>query len=78
MMKKLAVFSLTAAGFAFSAVGCASHEANQSSDTPTPVTASTSVDAQAQSPVVSTSASVDANMGQTASSETNTIATNAP
>ncbi len=77
-MKKLAVFSLTAAGFAFSAVGCASHEANQSSDTPTPVTASTSVDAQAQSPVVSTSASVDANMGQTASSETNTIATNAP
>lgn len=79
MMKKLAVLSLTVAGFAFSAVGCASHEANQSSDTPTPMTASTSVDAQAQTPVVSTSANVDASLGQQATTlTTNTTATNAP
>ena len=77
-MKKLAVLSLTVAGFALSAVGCASHQANETAENFSAPTTSAAVEAQAQTPIGSTSANVDANLGQPATATTNTPATNAP
>ncbi|MHA3050503.1 hypothetical protein [Acinetobacter sp. ANC 4639] len=77
-MKKLAVLSLTAAGFAFLAVGCASHEAKPNAPTTTEMSAmNASVYNQTQSPAASDLASTDASMQQTLTPATNTPATNA-
>ena len=77
-MKKLAIFSLTAAGFAFSAVGCASHEVKPDAPTTTETSPmNASVDNQTQNPAASDSVSTDASMQQqTLTPATNTPATN--
>lgn len=77
-MKKLAILSLTVAGFAFSAVGCASQEAKQHAAESAPTSSiNASVDSQAQTPIVSGSVNADASIGQTSTPATNTPATNA-
>lgn len=77
MMKKLVIFSLTAAGFAFSAVGCASHEVKPDAPTTTETSSmNASADNQTQSPAASDSVSTDASMQQTLTPATNTPATN--
>ncbi|PVZ82950.1 hypothetical protein C9426_28280 [Serratia sp. S1B] len=76
-MKKLAIFSLTAAGFAFSAVGCASHEVKPDAPTTTETSPmNASADNQMQDATASDSASADTSMQQTLTPAANTPATN--
>ncbi|MHA3084339.1 hypothetical protein ACX1NX_14505 [Acinetobacter sp. ANC 5383] len=76
-MKKLAIFSLTAAGFAFSAVGCASHEVKPDAPTTTETSPmNASADNQTQGATASDSASADTSIQQTLTPAANTPATN--